>query len=80
MASTEVSGVTHNAALDRQSKRLDMIHGLWVAMACAKENTYIGFGLKLGEDAFGSPVRCGKQGKSVGSVYLAHELVAKCNL
>lgn len=50
-----------------------MIHGLWVAMACAKENTYIGFGLKLGEDAFGSPVRCGKQGKSVGSVYLAIE-------
>ena len=38
-----------------------------------EEKTYIGFGLELGEDAFGSPVRCGKQGKSVGSVYLAIE-------
>lgn len=42
-------------------------------MTCAEERTYIGSGLELGEDAFGSPVRCGKQGKSVGSVYLAIE-------
>ena len=39
----------------------------------AKEKTYISFGLELGEDAFGSPVRCGKQGESVGSVYLTIE-------
>ena len=42
-------------------------------MTCEEKKTYIGSGLELGEDAFGSPVRCGKQGKSVGSVYLAIE-------
>ena len=45
-------------------------------MTCLKEKTYIFIGLKLGEDAISSPVRCVKQGKSVGSVYLAIEQVS----
>ena len=77
LASTEVSGVTTNAALDTtKSEWLDEIQGLRAVMTCLKEKTYIFIGLKLGEDAISSPVRCVKQGKSVGSVYLAIEQVS----